>query len=212
MHNFDEFYDFLKLCQELGTRKNPRYIYDDLHSRYLEPHRKYHIFDHIKSCLGEFRQVTAFSRDPYAVEFAIWFHDAVYNTHEHDNEERSALLAVNVINELELPVSLIPKVTNLVLATKHDTEPTDNDEQFICDIDLSPLGLPGDEYHQNSVRIRQEYSWVPKDQFVLGRSKIILSFLSQPSIYFTGYFKEKYEKQARLNLFTELARLPFTRG
>lgn len=211
MHNFDEFYDFLKLCQEFGARKNPLYVYDDLHSRYLEPHRGYHTIDHIKSCLGEFRQVTALLRYPNAVEFAIWFHDAVYNTHEHDNEEKSAQLAVNVIKELELPLSLI-QVTNLILATKHDTKPTDNDEQLICDIDLSSLGLPSDEYHQNSFKIRQEYSWVPKDQFVLGRSKIIMSFLSQPSIYFTDYFKEKYEKQARINLFVELARLPYTRG
>lgn len=212
MHKKVKFYSFLVLFHKLGSKNSPQFVYNDLISRYSESHRKYHTLDHIKSCLDEFKQVKTFSQDPLAIEFAIWFHDAVYNTHRKDNEEKSAKLAIKVIKKLKLPKKYISKVTSLILATKHDTEPIDNDEKLICDIDLSSLGLPDDEYEQNSLKIRQEYNWVAKDQYILGRSKVITSFLNKPSIFYTEYFKNKYEKQARHNLLNELERLPYTRG
>jgi len=57
-------------------------------------------------------------------------------------------------------------------------------------------------------QIRSEYSWVPEDAFVKGRSAILSSFLSRPRIYSTDFFYGKYEKTARENLARSISQLP----
>lgn len=55
--------------------------------------RHYHNLAHIEAMLalaGEYRKLLG---DPEAVEAAIWFHDAVYDSRAKDNEAQSAALA-----------------------------------------------------------------------------------------------------------------------
>src|SRR5262245_59080574 len=67
--------------------------FDIVVERYSESHRHSHTIRHIEECLNEFDAVRHLATQPVAVELAIWFHDAIYDTHASDNEEQSALLA-----------------------------------------------------------------------------------------------------------------------
>ena len=61
---------------------------------YSSPDRAYHNLAHIQACLSEFEAVRSLASNPTAMQTAIWFHDVIYDTHAHDNEERSADFAI----------------------------------------------------------------------------------------------------------------------
>src|SRR5215207_157618 len=65
-------------------------VFDELVARYSEPHRKYHTLQHLAECLAHFEAVRDLAEQPAEVEMALWFHDAIYDTQRHDNEEKSA--------------------------------------------------------------------------------------------------------------------------
>src|SRR6266849_5196766 len=66
----------------------------ELISAYTAPDRHYHDLRHIEALLGLAHACASAISDGDAVEAAIWFHDAVYDTRRSDNEGRSAALAV----------------------------------------------------------------------------------------------------------------------
>ena len=82
-----------RLWHTAGANGKPDPWYETLTHRYSEPHRHYHTRRHIADCLAEFDVVRFNASRPEAVEFALWFHDAVYNPKATDNEEQSAALA-----------------------------------------------------------------------------------------------------------------------
>jgi predicted metal-dependent HD superfamily phosphohydrolase len=195
------------LWKRLGARGDASAIYNDLVARYSEPDRAYHTLEHIGHCLNEFEHVRHLATNPDAVELALWYHDAIYDTKAKDNEDRSAALAVEVVRNASLPDNFGQSVANLIMATKHIANLIDPDAQLVTDIDLSSLAASEQEFTENYGRIRQEYAWVPEDQFVAGRSAILKSFLDRPTIYYTQFFRNKYEQQARRNIARSLARL-----
>ena len=195
------------LWQRLGAQGDANAVYDDLVARYSEPHRAYHTLEHIGHCLDEFEQVRHLATNPDAVELALWYHDAIYDTKTKDSEERSAALAVEEARNASLPDSFGQSVANLIMATKHTTAPTDPDVQLLVDIDLSILGQTGDKFDEYERQVRKEYEWVAEDAFVAGRSSILKSFLDRSTIYSTQFFRNKYETQARRNIARSLARL-----
>lgn len=195
------------LWKRLGAQGDASAVYNDLVARYSEPHRAYHTLRHIGHCLDELEQVRHLATNPYAVELALWYHDAIYDTKTKDSEERSATLAVEVVRSASLPDNLGQSVANLITATKHLVIPIDPDVQLLVDIDLSILGQPEDKFDEYEWQIRKEYEWVSEDAFVVGRSTILKSFLARPNIYATQFLHNKYEAQARRNIVRSLAGL-----
>jgi predicted metal-dependent HD superfamily phosphohydrolase len=162
---------------------------------------------HVRDCLTHLDAVRYLSERPAELELAIWFHDAIYDTHCSDNEERSAQWAHQHAFEQGLSADVAARVRDLILATKHDTLFSDSEAALLMDIDLASLGYPVDEFDRQEPRIRQEYDWVPETAFREGRAKILQRFLERDLIYQTEYFCERYERQARLNLQRSLASL-----
>lgn len=72
------------------------------------------------------------------------------------------------------------------------------------DIDLSILGQAA--FNPYEREIRREYAWVPEEDFVLGRSRVLEAIASRPSIYRTPFFRAKYESAARPNLTRPIIR------
>jgi predicted metal-dependent HD superfamily phosphohydrolase len=70
-------------CGADAARGEP--LYADLVAAYSEPQRAYHDLAHVAHLLAELDAVRL--ADP-AVEWASWYHDAVYRPAAHDNEAR----------------------------------------------------------------------------------------------------------------------------
>jgi predicted metal-dependent HD superfamily phosphohydrolase len=105
----------------VGGRGDPRPCYARLAQAYSEPHRYYHTFRHVTECLDVFDSARHLADQPDAVEIAIWFHDAVYDTRSSDNEERSAILARQCLLEAGVGNGFVDTVSQLIVATKsHD--------------------------------------------------------------------------------------------
>lgn len=168
-------------------------VFEELRSRYSEPHRHYHTFEHIRECLQELDAVGG-SRE---IELALWFHDFVYDPKAKDNEERSAERAVQVARDLKLSEE---QVREFILATHHSAPPAGEEARLVVDIDLSILGADPNRFDEYERQIREEYSWVPEPTFHGERARILISFLDRPSIYGTERFRKKLEKRARANL------------
>ncbi len=182
-------------------------VFDDLHTRYTEPHRRYHDIHHIDHCLQLFDTVRTLASQPDAIELAIWFHDAIYDSHKSDNEATSASLADSALMQLGVPRATRQSVCDLILATQHNAPPADPDPALLVDIDLSILGQPAPIFDAYEAGIRFEYAWVTESAFREGRSKVLQSFLDRPRIYTTDHFSAALESAARENLNRSLANL-----
>ena len=165
------------LWSKAGASGDPSPWYDRLAAAYSEPHRHYHNQQHIAECLGEFDHARHLAQQQDAVEFAIWFHDVVYEPKAGDNEERSAELAVSCLAEAKLSQTLVEDVRKLVIATKHHEGGPGSDEAVIVDVDLSILGQGEKRFAEYEEQIRQEYGWVPAAIFASKRAEILESFL-----------------------------------
>ena len=198
---------WMNLWKRIGARGDARAVHDDLVARYSEPHRAYHTLVHIGHCLDELEQVRQLAANPDALELALWYHDAIYDTRAKDNEERSAELALAAARNAALPDSFGKSMANLIAATKHTAIPADPDTRLLVDIDLAILGQPEDGFNEYERQIRREYEWVAEEAFVAGRSTILKSFLHRSAIYSTPFFRSKYEALARRNIARSLARL-----
>ncbi len=76
--------------------------------------------------------------------------------------------------------------------------------QLLLDFDLENIGSKSENYNKNSKLIRQEYRQISDEIFYAGRVDFLRKMLSAKFIYRTNYFKENYEKQARMNIKNEI--------
>jgi pantetheine-phosphate adenylyltransferase len=198
---------WIDLCNNTKAKKDNKEAYNKLLSLYGEPHRRYHNFVHIAHSLKELDEVKSLLKNPEQLEFSIWYHDAIYNTKEKDNEEKSAELAKIELNKIGLKQKFIRGVENLILKTKHQTIPKEPLEKYIIDIDLSILGKQQDVFDEYERNIRMEYSQYPEEMFRKGRKGVLEGFLKREPIYSTDIFRQKYEEQAKRNLKRSLNQL-----
>lgn len=195
-----------RLCRRLGLSADGA-TYDELIKAHAEKHRAYHRLDHIAACLRHLDDVRDQAERPDEIEMALWFHDAVYKPLSATNEEDSADWAEAWLVRRGADASMIARITDHILDTKSHDAPDTIDGQIMLDIDLSILGTPAhiyDEYEQN---IRFEYRRVPKFIYRKKRSEVLRIFLSRNRIYATGYFHDKFERQARNNLSRAISSL-----
>lgn len=179
----------------------------DLVARYSEPHRKYHTMQHVRECFGKLEELRALAREPHEIELALWFHDAIYDTRRHDNEEKSAQWARSVALEAGVAAAVGERVYELIMVTRHNAVPADMDQQVLVDVDLSILGASPDRFDEYERQVREEYSWVPGLLFRRERRKILEEFLKRRSLFQTAPFVAAYEARARDNLQRSIAKL-----
>jgi predicted metal-dependent HD superfamily phosphohydrolase len=175
---------------------------------YQQTHRYYHDLSHIDACFTWFDQVQDTLDNPLAVALAIWFHDIIYDVRRSDNEEKSAQYAVTALTKVAASTTLVQQVYELILLTQHPSKPsqrletlvTSHDQALFLDIDLTILGQRDAIYANYEKAIRAEYQHVPLWLYKLGRKRLLKQFLAQPKIYYSDYFSEKFESQARVNI------------
>ncbi len=190
----------------MGARANNA-LRNQLLAAWAEPHRSYHTLEHLAECLEVLAYSTAPADPPAEVEVALWFHDAIYDVHSHDNELRSASWAQQELRAHGAAPAAAERVYQLVMATQHAAQPQTPDGQLLVDVDLSILGAPPARFAAYEAQIRQEYAWVPDDVFRTKRGEILRGFLARPTLYSTAYFRTTREAAARNNLQQALAGL-----
>jgi predicted metal-dependent HD superfamily phosphohydrolase len=144
---------------------------------------------------------------PTDVELALWFHDVVYKPLSARNERASASWATRSLEGGSAPAATVDRVVAFIMATEHKEAPEDPDARLVVDIDLAVLGRDRDGYQLYEDGVRKEFSWVPGATFRNRRATVLSKFLKRPSIYCTKTFQERYEKQARKNLESAIAKL-----
>jgi predicted metal-dependent HD superfamily phosphohydrolase len=180
---------------------------EPLIAAYDEPVRAYHNLHHIMQCLRELDQMRIQCVGADAVELAIWYHDVVYDSTRHDNEERSAAIAAEGLRTAGIASEKINTVIELIHATKHTHPPITPDAEILVDIDLSILGQDPETFDSYERGIRQEYAHVEDRAFREGRSAILQRFLDRPAIFATPRMRSRYEEPARHNIRRSLLQL-----
>jgi predicted metal-dependent HD superfamily phosphohydrolase len=180
----------------------------DLAGRYESPGRYYHTLDHLHAMFQTLGGLGAEAVRGPALELAVWFHDAVYDSRAHDNEEQSAALSREVLRPLGLPGELLEEVARLILLTKtHEAGPGDAAGRLLLDADLAILGADETAYDAYARAIRREYAWVPEEAYRTGRRRVLEGFVRRPAIYLTPALAGALEARACRNLARELAAL-----
>jgi predicted metal-dependent HD superfamily phosphohydrolase len=184
----------------------------ELSAFYRAPGRHYHGLSHIEALLtlaGKHRAVLA---DPEAVEAAIWFHDAIYDSARRDNEARSAELAAERLTGQVEPERL-RRIMRMIEATATHQVPDFADEKarrdaaLFLDMDLSILGAATAEFDAYEHAVRLEYAWVDEAAWRAGRTAVLRNFLERPHIFHTETFRLSRERQARENIARSLEKL-----
>jgi len=178
----------------------PAGLLDELQRRYSEAHRHYHTLQHLEECLARYDELRQAAVHAAEIEFAIWFHDAIYDVTRHDNEEQSAVLVQRALLQAGMSSQSAAHVYSLVMATRHAAQPTGADECVLVDVDLSILAASPARFAQYERQIRLEYGHVPDAVFEPKRRAILAAFLERPSVFSTALFREQYEQAARANL------------
>jgi predicted metal-dependent HD superfamily phosphohydrolase len=191
----------------------PKDLGDDLISRYADTSRHYHDLEHLSEVLEHVDQVKDEADDPFLVELAAWFHDAVYDVTAAghgglDNEGESARLAEALLPRLGLDDAQVAEVARLVrLTATHAADPSDRNGGVLCDADLAILASPPDRYQRYIDAVRREYAHVPDDAFRSGRAAVLRQLLALPRLFATSYGAQHWESAARHNVGRELASL-----
>jgi predicted metal-dependent HD superfamily phosphohydrolase len=197
-----------RLWTELGAQSIDGGLFNQLVAAYSERHRHYHTLQHLRECLAHCDAAASLALHPAEVELALWFHDAVYDPHQDDNEERSAEWAWRSILAAGCGEDVAQRVQSSVLATKsHAAAGRDADVQLVLDIDLAILGAAPARFADYGRQVRAEYAHVPEADWRAGRTRILAGFLARPRIYATVAFHDALEHRARANIAQALAAL-----
>jgi predicted metal-dependent HD superfamily phosphohydrolase len=192
----------------LGVPRNPELerLHADLMRRYSEPHRHYHTLRHLAECFSHLSELVPNLEHPAEAELALWFHDAVYDTHRTDNEALSAAWATDSARSQGVEEAKVRRIARLIMATRHDAEPKGNDAEAVADADLGILAAEAKRFFEYEAQIRQEYAWVPEPDYRTGRAAFLARLLDRPQIFSTEHFR-RHEARARTNLQASLRRL-----
>jgi predicted metal-dependent HD superfamily phosphohydrolase len=199
---------WLELCARVGAGGDAPAVGGRLLAGYDGPDRAYHDTRHLTEVLTHVDALAAEAADADAVRLAAWFHDAVYDTHRPDNEERSALLAETALGQAGVDAARVAEVARLVrLTERHDPGPGDANGAVLCDADLAVLARDPHGYAAYAAAIRREYADVPDDSFRAGRAAILRALLDAPRLFRTATGAARWESTARANIAAEIAEL-----
>ncbi|WP_346959417.1 DUF4031 domain-containing protein [uncultured Arthrobacter sp.] len=181
-------------------------LFLDLLDRWGEEHRKYHGRTHLLAVLEALDRLTAPAPPPRAVLLAAWFHDAVYRGIAGEDEEESARLAEERLEQAGLPAGEADEVARLVRMTAdHRPDPGDEPAALLSDADLSVLGGEPAAYARYLAAVRQDFAHIGDADFAAGRAAVVRQLLELDPLFHTARGRELWEDAARRNLHGELA-------
>jgi len=175
----------------------------ELSALYRGPDRHYHGPGHIAALLALLDEHRTEFADSDAVEAAIWFHDAIYDSRRNDNEARSAALAAQKLSNAD--PQRLSRIVSMIEATATHALPdlageARHDDALFLDMDLAILGSEPALFDAYEAAVRREYDWVDEPAWRSGRAAVLQRFINRPAIFHTETFRRHYEQQARENI------------
>jgi predicted metal-dependent HD superfamily phosphohydrolase len=191
-------------------------LYEDLCCKYSSKDRFYHTLLHIENMISDLDSVWIHFVDSIKNTYddieraynnlylAIWFHDSIFDPKSKENEINSADFTAYELQKLNYSEIDLKIICELILCTI-DHRPMKDTVLFklFLDLDLAIFGKEEDEYYKYSKNIRLEYNFVPDQIYYEKRKNLLNKFLNKDQIFYTTYFQEKYESQARKNITYE---------
>lgn len=185
--------------------KSTMEVFGEIIAAYSSPDRIYHNIKHLSEMSSFLKDYSHLLDRPAETILSLFFHDVVYDSKAKDNEKMSADLARSRLESLGLNKDAISLVENFVLSTiNHSPVMEGADNALFLDADLSILGSVPEKYFAYARAIRQEYSWVPEQDYNHNRKAVLENFLNRSEIFFTEQVKQSLEKQARINIKGEI--------
>lgn len=132
-------------------------LWNEISTAYSKPDRHYHTLQHLENLLYYIEEVKQQIIHWNTVLFALYYHDIIYNTLKHNNEEKSADLAAKRMAEIGVDPGTINQCYDTISATKKHSWDKDNDINLFTDADLSILGAEWSFYETYLKQIRKEY-------------------------------------------------------
>jgi predicted metal-dependent HD superfamily phosphohydrolase len=141
------------------------------------------------------------------IAHAIAYHDAIYAVGANDNEVRSVNLWL--AHAAALPATLREAVARAIMATAdHPGRHPDAADQWLVDLDLTPLGEPWPLFAANSAALRAE-AGLPHAAVTPKQAAFLRRLLDLPRIYRSrrgdDAIMHAYERTARGNLLRVLS-------
>ena len=202
------FQSLWQRCLLEGATDDSASIHQRLVTGYGEPQRRYHTLAHVAHCLTMFDQCKSLTTNPDALEIAVWFHDVIFQPGRHDNEAKSAELYQDLsagVHDTEMR----QLVYRLIMATLHDgSSLEDSDASYMVDIDLSSFGLGWEAFLLDSQHLREENPQVSDAVYYRNQGDFQSSLLARPRFFYSDYFFQRYERQARDNVSRYLEQVP----
>lgn len=197
--------EFQQIIAAYSNRATAKKYWKELASLYSGADRHYHNLEHLNNFYHQLMLCQAQVKDWESLVVAMVYHDAIYNSTDRRDEERSAELATSRLIKIGFPQEKTDLVKALVLATKTHAESSNSDINLFNDADMSILGQDRDTYMRYTRNVRLEYAATPN--FDAGRKKVLNYFLSMKQIFKTAFFSSRYETAARANIAWEIATL-----
>lgn len=176
-----------------------RSVFAGLMDMYTEKWRAYHNIEHIKACLNYFDDCKSHADFADAIEFAIWFHDCIYQLGESDNEAHSRDWFIRQSTGYIVP-AVTRHVDRLIMDTRHLSVPDSDDGKLIADIDLTSFGLPWDEYLSDSHAVQAELSLINNGCEVTSKILFLENLVDDGQIYYSDYYLTHFEQKAQDNV------------
>ena len=158
---------FQKYNQDNSLQEN---LWLEIETYYTSKKRHYHTLSHLENLFQELLPIQENFEDWETVQFSIFYHDIIYNASRSDNEEKSAILAIERLKEIGINEDQILKCNHQILMTKSH-EISDNDTNYFTDADLSILGKNWETYEEYYKQIRKEYHIYSDFMYNRGRKK-----------------------------------------
>lgn len=181
----------------------PAGFVSEMRAAYADPPRHYHTWDHALAVIAAEADLPWVH--PKEAWFAAIFHDAVYVAGAHDNEERSANLAVASIARWfpgrEIDVDRVARLVRLT--ARHGAltpADVDADAALFLDCDMAVLASSDAEFAAYDRGIRLEYGAMPAELFAQGRRAFLAKLLASERIFLSDVLHERLDARARANL------------
>ncbi|RYD78282.1 MAG: hypothetical protein EOP53_11480 [Sphingobacteriales bacterium] len=197
---------FLHLVKEYkADDETAAVLWKEIEMAYSGKKRFYHTLTHLENMLEQLEFVQHQIKNNNCLLFALYYHDVVYNASSWQNEEASAVLAVNRMARLNVPEEIQSNCKAMILSTKKHLLSDDMDTNYFIDADLSILGQDWEIYKLYAKKVRKEYAVYPDIVYKPGRKKVLKHFIEMQHIFKTGEFYNRFERKAKENLNRELS-------